>query len=100
MCYWLKLEDGTVVHVNTGRKTKYCACGRASEFLCDWKIKRDGEKFKTCDKPICAAHAQVVGEDKHLCPLHQKMFDHWKARHPNVDLKKGEQQNLFAEAAA
>jgi hypothetical protein len=79
---------------------KHCTCGRAADFLCDWKLRRDGEKVFTCDKPICASHATKVGQDKHLCPLHVKMYEHWQKRHSDVDARSGEQQSLFQREAA
>ncbi len=77
-CTPIKLDNGGVAIVCTPRqRAKRCsACGRAARLLCDWKIG-DG---KTCDKPICAMHAQEVGEDKHLCPEHQEQYRAWLAR--------------------
>lgn len=78
----------------------YCECGRLMIAHCCWKLRREGEKIITCDKPICAKHAKEVAPGKFLCPEHETQYDKWRAKHPNSDLKRGEQQNLFAEAAA
>lgn len=57
-----------------GRETaKKCrglpGCTRKSKFLCDFPLA--GEKAgKTCDRPLCAACAKVVGADLHYCPSH------------------------------
>lgn len=53
-----------------------CACGKAAPFQCDWKL---GGR-KTCDRYICARHAQEVGPDKHLCPEHQVAYRQWLAQ--------------------
>jgi len=85
MCETLKLPDGNFAIICGGRhRTRYCACGRASSFLCDWKVK--DKKSGTCDVPICQHHAQQVAPDKHLCPLHQKAYAEWKKRHPGAIL--------------
>lgn len=51
-------------------------CWRAADYQCDWKIG-DG---KTCDKYVCIMHADPVGDDKHLCPEHQKAYKEWLAK--------------------
>jgi hypothetical protein len=74
--------NGTVMHVKlAGPKSKHpkpcCArlatgerCCGISSFLCDWPV--DGG---TCDAPLCEAHAQAIGPDRHLCPLHAPRCD-------------------------
>ena len=42
--------------------------GRAT-LLCDADTTRAG-RARTCDAPICAAHATTVGHDLHHCPKH------------------------------
>jgi hypothetical protein len=83
MSYWMQLADGTSVHVNCAAKhnPKYCACGRIADYLCDWRMP--AKKSGTCDGPICKKCAEQVAPDKHLCPFHQKAFEHWKKRHPD-----------------
>ena len=49
------------------------SCGECSDFadyLCDWPMGR-GE---TCDHRLCEAHAHPIGEDRHLCPVHARVF--------------------------
>ena len=82
-CEHLKFPDGsTAIICGLRRSKKFCACGRACEFECDWKVK--DRKSGTCDLPICSKHALQVGPDKHLCPLHQKAWEDWKRRHPGA----------------
>jgi hypothetical protein len=77
------MPNGDVAIVCGGHaKTKYCACGREATILCDWKIHLEANKWGTCDKPICAAHAKQVAPGKHLCPEHQLRYDEWKRNHP------------------
>lgn len=91
MC--LKLESGMIV-CGLRIKRKFCACGRACDFECDWKVK--AHKSGTCDLAICAKHALQVGPDKHLCPLHQKAYEDWKRRHPGaVPLPDYQQMSLL-----
>lgn len=95
MCLHMKFEDGTsAIICGTRQRRQYCACGRASDFLCDWKVRE--KKSGTCDAPICKAHALEVGPDKHLCPQHQRAFENWKAKHPGADLAPP-QASLFEE---
>jgi hypothetical protein len=42
-------------------------CAAMSGFLCDWP---DGGG-RTCDAPLCEAHAYQVGTNRHYCPAHQ-----------------------------
>lgn len=78
-CDYLKM-DGKIVGIvcSRGKRRQRCAwCTHTvGEFQCDWKM---GEG-KTCDKHLCAAHAQEVGENKHLCPEHQKAYKLWQER--------------------
>lgn len=91
MCLRMPMPDGTAMIVcGTREKRKFCACGRACDFLCDWKV--DGKKSGTCDAPICKHHAQQVGPDKHLCPLHQKAYADWRKRNPGAILPPDYQQ--------
>jgi hypothetical protein len=92
MCEHIKLPDGGVAIIcgMRGRRRKFCACGRVCDFECDWKVRE--RKSGTCDAPICAKHAQQVGPDKHLCPLHQKAYEDWKRRRPGAILPPDYQQ--------
>jgi hypothetical protein len=81
MCLKMQFADGTVgIICGTRQKVRYCSCGRASDFLCDWKMKE--KKPGTCDRPVCKSHAQQVGPDKHLCQEHRKAYADWLKRHP------------------
>jgi len=94
MCEHVKMSNGDSAFL-CGLKTfrKHCKCGAEATALCDWKVP--ARKSGTCDEPICAAHAKVVGHGrKHLCPLHSHEYDAWKKRHPVP------QMDLFAEQAA
>ena len=44
-----------------------CACGKPATIQCDAPTtSRSG----TCDRHLCAACADEVGPDRHLCPAH------------------------------
>lgn len=92
MCLKLEMPDGSVGIICgvRGHKQKFCACGRAADLLCDWKVRE--KKSGTCDLPICSKHAQQVGPDKHLCPQHQKAYADWLKRRPGVILPPDYQQ--------
>jgi hypothetical protein len=84
MCLKMGVGNGkfAIICGVRGLKPKFCACGRESHLLCDWKVK--DKKSGTCDAPICDQHALQVGTDKHLCPLHQKAWEAWQKRHPGA----------------
>ncbi len=91
MCLKMQFADGTVgIICGTRQRRKFCACGRAADLLCDWKVRE--KKSGTCDAPICPQHAKQVGPDKHLCPLHQKAYEDWKRRHQGAILPPDYQQ--------
>lgn len=54
------------VPANPGPKTVSMRCCAISTTLCDWPLEGGG----TCDAPLCNDHAQEIGPDRHLCPLH------------------------------
>lgn len=99
MCEHRIIEGTHVILCGARRKRQFCACGRPCDFLCDWKVS--AKKSGTCDAPICFTHAKQVAPDKHLCPLHQRMYDDWKRRHPNSigSVNAPEQKTLFEGAA-
>ena len=72
MCLHMKFPDGSsAIICGTREQQKYCACGRAADLLCDWKVS--GNKSGTCDKPICKQHALAValGQEAGVAqPLH------------------------------
>lgn len=83
-CHWMKLPDGTTVHVRMARprKRKCRFCQSADHaYLCDFPVG-DG----TCDAPMCAACTTHVGPDVDYCPNH-------RGRTPEM------QASLFGEAA-
>lgn len=56
-----------------GEMGPHCAeCGDCSSFLCDYPV---GDS-KTCDRPLCEAHANPVAPNMHYCTAHMIM---WKA---------------------
>lgn len=94
MCDHVKLPDGGFAFICGVRRTKqFCACGRAGELLCDWKVK--GKKSGTCDAPICLKCALEVGADKHLCREHRKAFESWRHRHSESNDPQPEQLSLL-----
>lgn len=71
-CARIKLPNGgSAIICGLPRSTKRCACGALSTLLCDFPVRRDG-KTRTCDQPICEAHATTVGNNVHYCQKHAK----------------------------
>lgn len=96
MCLHMKFPDGSsAIICGTRGPRKYCACGRAADLLCDWKVS--GKKSGTCDKPICKSHALNVAPDRDLCSEHQKAFESWKRAHPGVNVNELRQKALGLE---
>lgn len=98
MCLKMQLPNGDFAIVCGGHaKTKYCACGRTGDLLCDWKVKN--KKSGTCDAPICRKCALEVGPDKHLCKEHQRAWADWCKRHreglPESIKAQGDQLSLL-----
>jgi len=65
-CYWMKLPDGKVVHVNAGRSRRQkCACGNPADRECDW-----------CDRPVCSRCSTRRGEvdtcSDHVYEIHER----------------------------
>lgn len=46
------------------------SCADFGDLLCDWPMG----KGKTCDLTMCESHAHDLGDDKHLCEVHFRMF--------------------------
>lgn len=82
VCTPVKMPGGGTAFVCGPRpKVKRCSCGARGTLLCDWKTgKTAAGKVKTCDRPICSAHAREVAPDKHLCPEHSAAYDEWLAK--------------------
>jgi len=77
-CSRVKLPNGMRAIVCSSKRlqTHKCQCGVIAGFQCDWKLGAG----KTCDRWLCAEHAQKVAPDKHLCPGHQVAFRQWQAQ--------------------
>lgn len=54
-----------VARVGMGQAARPCC--DISSFLCDWPMHKGG----TCSAPLCQAHANQVGRNRHHCPQHQ-----------------------------
>jgi hypothetical protein len=73
VCSVVKLPNGASAIVCGPRpRSKPCShpgCGvRHASKLCDWPIGGG----KTCDKPLCEAHAVHVGPDTDYCRGHEE----------------------------
>jgi hypothetical protein len=70
-CYWMKLANGTVVHVNAAkRRAKKCEfCDRPSTKQCDYPL----DKEHTCDAFMCDYHAKPFTPNVDTCPRHPVM---------------------------
>jgi len=78
-CRVIAVGGITAIACGPPRKPKRCGalgCAAPAQFLCDWKLS-DGA---TCDRPVCARHAEQVAENRHLCPEHQEAWRAWKAQ--------------------
>lgn len=51
------------------------ACAAPHEFLCDYPVGPG----KTCDLPLCGAHAGEVAPNVHYCPGHLASWEEFKA---------------------
>jgi hypothetical protein len=77
-CQTLKDENGKPVGFVCSRGKKQpdgqpCyICGQPSERYCDQLLEPldIGKPAKTCDKPMCRAHAYRIGQDYDLCREH------------------------------
>lgn len=75
-CSVVKMPGGGVAIVcSRGHKAKRCACGRAANRLCDWKVK--AKRSGTCDVPLCELCTHSPASEKDLCPKHAA---EWSAR--------------------
>lgn len=69
---WLRLPDGTVVHLLMDRprrkRCRFCPPGRANfaTLQCDFEVAPG----KTCDEFMCSGCAKPVGEELDHCPIH------------------------------
>ena len=72
-CETLTMPNGTVAIVCNGRRhtRKPCAhCGGASSKLCDYPVRAELRRSRTCDKPLCERCAVKGGDDIDYCPTH------------------------------
>jgi len=73
-CEWVKLPDGTTALVNYAkrRQPKCRWCSTTSTKLCDFDVSHPAvvTHRKTCDAPMCDAHAKSVGANRDYCPEH------------------------------
>ena len=69
-CYLLSLKDGKNGIVCGDLGPACIECGAVAEYLCDYPV---GEG-KTCDRPLCDAHAERIAPDIHYCPSHSKLW--------------------------
>jgi hypothetical protein len=77
-CEVTTIGESTVILCSRNSSRRSCAtpgCGSRAPFLCDYPIGTDGKR--TCDRPMCGAHAfAVFGEkDKHYCPPHRRIVE-------------------------
>lgn len=71
----MKIGTATAIVCSRRRKSKQlCSVGKdrdrcpnPARILCDFPVGPD----RTCDMPVCTAHAREVGPDRHFCPLHK-----------------------------
>lgn len=70
-CHWIKLEDGTLVHINMGRRKparcEFCK-KRPHTKLCDHRLGGLG----TCDAKMCDMCATHTDPDTDRCPKHSR----------------------------
>lgn len=74
-CEKIQVPGGGVALVRRSgmRRPKPCEyCEAPHEFLCDHVLRNTSRSRETCDRRLCAKHANQVGEDTHLCPEHQQ----------------------------
>lgn len=74
-CRAVKVGEVTAIVCGKFKEAAKCRwCGRPSTKLCDYPLSSRGELAdgKTCDAPMCDAHARNAGPNKDLCPEHAK----------------------------
>ena len=88
-CTWIRLPHDRVA-ILCGRSAKrlgcdarpqcgVAGCDQPATRLCDFPLDTTLRAFtrrKTCDAPLCDAHASGVGAGRDLCPPHVKV---WRA---------------------
>jgi hypothetical protein len=73
-CKWIRLPDGTVAHVKFANSpAKKCRwCGLPCTKLCDFEVSSPQQVThrRTCDAPMCDAHAKHISHEIDYCPAH------------------------------
>lgn len=80
-CTHITVGNTHAIVCSRGRRAtvKCHACIKTAPYLCD----HDTGNGKTCDRPMCADHAQQIGSDRHYCFAHR--------------VRPGQTAELFAE---
>jgi len=73
-CSHVKVGGHSVIMCGSRRIEVCDVCQAPASFLCDWRRAAGG----TCDKRLCEKHVTQVERNKHLCPVHAKLW----AAHP------------------
>lgn len=107
-CEWLKMQDGTIVHLNLGRSAgraktcRFCHQPYRDGKLCDYPIAEG----KTCDAEMCCSCARTLGaQETEIAPGLKRLGDtvdvcpnhRGKAVFAGGKLRP-EQASLFSEA--
>lgn len=74
-CELIKTPNGAVMVCSRGASKKYCACGRISSRLCDYKLYGPKEG-QTCDRPLCekcTTKPDINNPDIDYCMPHYKL---------------------------
>lgn len=73
-CKTISLSDGGFAIVRlAGKRPARCRwCAKDSTKLCDFRLSPPGQitHVRTCDAPMCDAHAKSVGNNRDYCPGH------------------------------
>lgn len=69
-CETVRIGGVVAIVCGRGRRDrKRCHCGAPATKLCD---HRGAGRKKTCDAPLCDAHAVRIGANIDFCPGHAK----------------------------
>ena len=69
-CYQKVAPEGSLFLC--GDIGSHCAeCGWVGDYLCDYPV---GEE-KTCDRPLCGAHAHEIAPGLHYCAAHLTLWE-------------------------
>lgn len=73
ICRTVRVGSGVAIVCGSKPRVPKCRwCGAPSTKLCDFVVSPPQQVThkKTCDAPMCYAHARCVGVDKDYCPDH------------------------------